>query len=113
MANSPNQKLKQLYLMKILLEQTDEEHHMSVKDIIEQLRLHNIDAERKSLYADIERLQEFGINVETKKTNTVGYFVANRQFELAEGGSHADGYYANDRELALRNDIRPLGGIRR
>ena len=30
MVNAPNQKLKQLYLMKILIEQTDEEHPMSV-----------------------------------------------------------------------------------
>lgn len=84
MPSTPNQKLKQLYLMKILLEQTDEEHPMSVKDLIEHLRLYGIDAERKSIYTDIERLQQFGINVESKKTNTVGYFVAHRQFELAE-----------------------------
>ena len=84
MANAPNQKLKQLYLMKILLEQTDDEHTMSVKDLIGQLNLYGISAERKTLYADIERLIEFGINVESRKTNTVGYFVGNRQFELAE-----------------------------
>ena len=84
MANTPNQKLKQLYLMKILLEQTDEEHPLSLKELIDQLGLYGIAAERKSLYADIERLQEYGINVESRKTNTVGYYVADRQFELAE-----------------------------
>jgi predicted DNA-binding transcriptional regulator YafY len=84
MPNAPNQKLKQLYLMKILLEQTDEEHPMSVKDLIGQLSLYGIAAERKSLYADIERLTDFGINVESQKTNTVGYYVTDRQFELAE-----------------------------
>jgi len=84
MPNAPNQKLKQLYLMKILLEQTDEEHPMSVKDLIGQLDLYGITAERKSLYADIERLTDFGINVVSQKTNTVGYFVGDRQFELAE-----------------------------
>ena len=57
MPNTANQKLKQLYLMKILMEQTDEDHPMSVKDLIEQLSLYGISAERKSLYADIERLQ--------------------------------------------------------
>ena len=84
MANAPNQKLKQLYLMKILMEQTDEEHPMSVKDLIEQLQLYDISAERKTLYADIERLTEFGINVVSQKTNTVKYFVGDRPFELAE-----------------------------
>ena len=84
MSNTPNQKLKQLYLMKILMEQTDEDHPITVKDLIDQLQLYGITAERKSLYSDIERLIEFGINVESKKTNTVGYFVGDRQFELAE-----------------------------
>jgi len=84
MSNTPNQKLKQLYLMKILMEQTDEDHPMIVKDLIDQLQLYGITAERKSLYSDIERLTEFGINVESQKTNKVGYFVGDRQFELAE-----------------------------
>ena len=84
MPNTPNQKLKQLYLMKILMEQTDEEHPMSVKDLIDQLQLYGIASERKSLYADIERLADFGINVIKSKTNTVKYFVGERQFELAE-----------------------------
>jgi len=57
---------------------------MSVKDFISQLQLYGITAERKSLYTDIERLMDFGINVISKKTTTVGYYVANRQFELAE-----------------------------
>ena len=84
MANSPNQKLKQLYLMKILTEQTDDEHPMSANDLIYQLRLYGISAERKSLYSDIERLSDFGINVIKQKTSTVRYFVGDRQFELAE-----------------------------
>ena len=84
MANTPNQKLKQLYLMKILMEQTDDDHPMSVKDLIHQLQLYGITAERKSLYTDIERLIAYGINVESQKSNTVGYYVGHRQFELAE-----------------------------
>jgi predicted DNA-binding transcriptional regulator YafY len=84
MPNAPNQKLKQLYLMKILLEQSDDEHPMSINDLIAELRQYGITSERKSLYADIERLTEFGIDVVRQKTNTYGYFVGDRQFELAE-----------------------------
>ena len=84
MPNAPNQKLKQLYLMKILMEQTDEDHPMSVKDLIDELGRYGISAERKSLYADIERLKDFGIDVDSQKTSTVGYYVGHRQFELAE-----------------------------
>jgi len=84
MPNTPNQKLRQLYLMKIFLEQTDEDHPMTVNELIDQLRLYGVTAERKSLYSDIERLSDFGINVMMQKTNTFGYFVVDRRFELAE-----------------------------
>ena len=84
MSNAPNQKLKQLYLLKILLEQTDEEHSMTVKEIIEHLQQYGITAERKSLYSDMERLENYGVSVVSQKSNTVGYYVENRQFELAE-----------------------------
>jgi len=57
MANTPNQKLKQLYLMKILMEQTDEEHPMSVKDLIFQLQLYGITAELSGLQ-DAHRVKE-------------------------------------------------------
>ena len=71
MANAPNQKLKQLYLLKILMEQTDEEHPLTTNDLIDQLQRYGISTERKSLYADIDRLSEFGINVIKQKSNTV------------------------------------------
>ena len=57
---------------------------MSVTDLIGQLELYGVTAERKSLYDDIERLKAFGIDVETQKTKTVKYYVDRRQFELAE-----------------------------
>ena len=42
-----NQKIKILYLMRIFLEQTDEEHPMSVKELIAYLNSLGISAERK------------------------------------------------------------------
>jgi hypothetical protein len=52
--NNENTKTKPIYLMKILLEKTDEDHPMSITDIIEELAKFNISAERKSLYSDIK-----------------------------------------------------------
>ena len=48
-----NQKIKILYLMRIFLEQTDEEHPMSVKELIAYLNSLGISAERKTVYDDI------------------------------------------------------------
>nr|MBP7401716.1 WYL domain-containing protein [Clostridia bacterium] len=61
MAKSPNQKLKLLYLARILNENTDEEHPMSIADMIAALGNCGIEAERKSLYDDLEALQNFGM----------------------------------------------------
>jgi hypothetical protein len=60
MSKLPNQKLKLLYLLKILLEKTDSEHTLTVPEMIEELKKYNISAERKSIYDDIEALKFTG-----------------------------------------------------
>ncbi len=84
LAKSSNQKLKILYLAKILFERTDDENALSLAEIIEALSEYGVTAERKSLYDDFEALRVFGIDVEKKHGKTVGYYVANREFELPE-----------------------------
>ena len=79
-----HQKLKLLYLMKILLEQTDEEHSLTVPQMIAELSKVGISAERKSIYDDLEYLQLFGVDICSTKTKTTNYFVASRDFELPE-----------------------------
>ena len=59
-------KKKILYLMKILMEQTDEEHILTAKELCEELEKYGLSAERKSIYKDIEVLQDFGIDIEQK-----------------------------------------------
>jgi predicted DNA-binding transcriptional regulator YafY len=84
MAKSSNQKLKILYIMKMLLEKTDEENTMTINDMIAELERYGITAERKSIYDDIEALRHYGIDIATRKTKTTDYFVASRVFELPE-----------------------------
>lgn len=55
MPKSSNQKLKLPYLMKIMLEQTDEEHPITVPQIIEELAKYDISAERKAYTATWRR----------------------------------------------------------
>lgn len=82
MAKSPRQKLKLLYIMKYLLEKTDNEHFVSIYDIIEYLETLNIQAERKSIYDDIETLRLYGLDIVMKKGKFTGYYVSGRSFEL-------------------------------
>lgn len=85
MPKSSNQKLKLLYLMKILLEKTDEDHGMTTADIIAALAAQGISAERKSIYDDIEALRLFGIDI-IKNQNGRGtdYRIVSRDFEMPE-----------------------------
>jgi len=86
MARSENQKLKLLYLQKILLEKTDDEHGLSISEIIKELENYDITAERKSLYDDIASLNKFGLEVAKQKTgNRHEYKVlSGRHYQLAE-----------------------------
>ena len=85
MAKSVNQKLKLLYILKILTEKTDESHCLPAQEIIALLASYGITAERKSIYDDIECLNHFGydiVNVKSRKGG--GYYLASREFELPE-----------------------------
>ncbi len=80
-----NQKLKILYLAQILLENTDEDHDITLQEIIDKLSANNVTAERKSLYDDIAQLDDFGIKIKkTQYGKTFHYQVVNRNFEIAE-----------------------------
>lgn len=84
MERTQNQKLKILYLMKIMLEKTDDMHALTIGEIIELLGEYGIGAERKSLYADFDVLREYGIDIEVRRGRGVRYYIANRSFELPE-----------------------------
>ena len=84
MPKSPNQKTKLLHLYQILLHQTDEDHPITVAQMIEQLARYDIKAERKSIYDDLEALRLFGLDTQCRRGKTPGWFVGERDFELPE-----------------------------
>ncbi len=84
MGKSSRQKLKILYIMQMLMENTDEEHAMSAAEIISELEKQGISAERKSVYDDIEMLKVFGLDILSRRSAPKGYYIASRDFELPE-----------------------------
>lgn len=84
MARTSNQKLKLLYLIELLYRRTDEHHAVTMKEIIAYLKAHDISAERKSIYDDIALLQDFGLDILRVEEYGGGYYLASREFELAE-----------------------------
>ncbi len=85
MAKGKHQKLKLLYLMKIFMEETDDEHSLSRQDLINRLNACGITADRKTLYSDFEELRTFGIDIITEhEGNDWTYHIGEREFELPE-----------------------------
>lgn len=84
MPKDRNQKLKILYVARILMEQSDEEHPVTTDEIIRQLKQHGITAECKSVYSDIEALNRFGLDIICKRGRSGGYYLVSRSFELPE-----------------------------
>lgn len=85
MPRSSFQKLKIIYIMEYLLKNSDEEHVVTTNQIIAYLRSHDISAERKTVYSDIDALRDYGLDIiQTSTGNTYGYYVASRDFELPE-----------------------------
>ncbi len=85
MSKQENQKLKLLYILQILKEKTDDEHGITVADLIDELAQYDVTAERKSIYSDLKALESFGVDIISEKVGrNVYYHIAGREFELAE-----------------------------
>ena len=86
MSRGTNQKFKFTYLMKIMQEKTDDEHSLTMPQIMEELERYDVTAERKSIYADFQDMTDkFGVEIIKEQIGRETYYhVGAREFELAE-----------------------------
>ena len=85
MPKGTNQKFKLYRLAQIMLEKTDDEHYITMPEIIDALGAYEISADRKSIYNDLRDLEKFGIEVEGEQVGKgYHYHVISRPFELPE-----------------------------
>ena len=84
MAANSKQKLKLLYLYKMLEEQTDATHGLSMAQILQNLEEVGVSAERKGIYRDLKVLGEFGCQIDTLQRMPVEYTMRNSGLTLAE-----------------------------
>lgn len=85
MPKGTNQKLKLYYLSRIMLNQTDEEHMITMPEIRKALETYGVTADRKSLYDDMEALRILGVDVIGEKVGRdYFYHVGGKHFEIAE-----------------------------
>ncbi len=85
MAKDNKQKIKLLYLMEMLRQDTDEAHPMSTSEICRRLGEQGISCERRTVGMDMKVLNDFGYEV---MSTTVGhekaYYVDDRSFSVPE-----------------------------
>ena len=84
MPRSKNQKLKLYYLIEYFKKYTDEDHTVSVSELIDYLAGLGITAERKSIYRDIEAITDLGFEIIPVHDKRFTYYLAEREFETAE-----------------------------
>ena len=85
MAKGNHQKLKMLYLAKIFSEETDEQHALTMPEIISRLNAYDVNADRKTPYMDFEQLRIFGMDIiSEQRGRSTFYYLGSRDFELPE-----------------------------
>lgn len=111
------QKLKLLYLMKMLTEETDSECGLSMTQILEKLEEQGISAERKSIYRDIEALRDFGLDVRTYQRAPVEYALEDRDFAFPEllllvDAVQSSRFLTQRKSDALVRSVKQLASVR-
>ena len=85
MSRGTNQKFKLSYLSRIMLEKTDDEHSLTMPQIMSELEKYDVTAERKSIYQDFQDMEKLGIEIIKEQIGRETYYhVGAREFELAE-----------------------------
>jgi len=85
MPKSDNQKLKIFYILDYLQRNSNPDKLVRAGELIEMLdRQHNISCDRKTVYSDIQALQDYGVDIVSVPGRNGGYYIASRNFELPE-----------------------------
>ena len=91
MSRKEGQKRKMLVLLEILARETDEKHPLSVPQLVEKLQEHGVVAERKSVYDDLNTLNnlpdtKYEIVQQRGRGGTISYLVSGRLFKVFKIG---------------------------
>ena len=84
MAKTEGQKLRILYLLRILREETDENHSLTVNELLSHLEKMGITSDRKSIYDDLSCLDGAGFDIARRRGRNGGVALLSREFEIAE-----------------------------
>ena len=112
------QRLKLLKIWEILRQETDEAHPMSSVALLQRLEEIDIKCDRRTLYADIQALNESGYKIHCNRRKTNEYFVERREFSMAEiqilmDAVQAASFITQEKTEHLVDKIAELAGSRK
>jgi len=82
-------------ILEILREYSDEAHILTMRELIAKLKaVYDIKPDRRTVYSAIELLRTLGYDISTYEENGTGYFLREREFELAEVRLLMDAVYS-------------------
>lgn len=84
MAKSKGQQLKEVAILDVLKNYSDEENPINATEIAEKLCEKGILVERKAIYRGIEDLIDYGYDIICTRTPRTGYYIVDKLFELPE-----------------------------
>lgn len=78
-------KLRPFYVAQMLYERTDEEHYLTIAQMMEILeKEYGIATSRGTVSDDVKALQEFGLEIEVEPSTQNRYYLIGRKFDLPE-----------------------------
>ena len=113
MAKSSNQKLRILKLLEILEQQTDENHYRTTAQLISELARYGIEADRKTIYDDLQALEDAGYDLIRVKGKNGGVRLLSRTFALSEvkmlvDAVQASRYITEEKSKSLTDKLTAL-----
>lgn len=84
MMSKSDSKSRILHIYRILVEETDNEHQITIQQIIDRLSEVGINAYRKTVQSDIRLLKEFGFDIECKRSSQNRYYINSNIFTFSE-----------------------------
>ena len=112
------QRLKLLKLWEILRQETDETHPMTTPELLQRLADIDIKCDRRTLYADIQALNDAGYRIHCRRRGANEYYVEHREFSMAEiqilmDAVQAASFITEEKTKLLVDKIAELAGSRK
>lgn len=115
MSKDNARKIRLLKIWDILCSETDESHPMQSTTLLKRLESDGIDCDRRTLYGDIEVLNDYGYEVMSARGSKNEYWVSERKFDVPEvqilmDAVQAAGFITEEKTGELVDKIAGLAG---